>query len=162
VIAKVFPAGENVRRQRSADFLELVADVAVFVDGIDDRLADRGRARVEVLQFELPEQVVRQGFLGTVGLFEFDIRFRRSGRIGRAGALDVVPVRIVAEFRLGRLLALGRLRSLGGHWFLGLEHDVLFQRIANLGLQLHDRQLQQPDGLLQLRCHCQLLSQPQL
>ena len=42
---------------------------------------------------------------------------------------------------------------------LGLEHDVAFQRLADLRLEFQYRQLQQADGLLQLRGHRELLAE---
>ena len=46
--------------------------------------------------------------------------------------------------------------------FRGLEHDVRLEQLADVRLQLDRRQLQQPDRLLQLRGHGQLLTQLQL
>jgi len=37
-----------------------------------------------------------------------------------------------------------------------------FEQLADVRLQLDGRQLQQPDGLLQLRCHRQLLAELEL
>src|SRR5205823_1515731 len=69
--------------------------------------------------------------------------------------------------------ALGGLRVLGGghlHFesaralglLRGLEHHVRFEELADVRLQLERRQLQEPDRLLQLRGHGQLLTQLQL
>ena len=43
-----------------------------------------------------------------------------------------------------------------------LEHDVGLEQLADVRLQLERGQLQEPDGLLQLRGHGQLLTQLQL
>ena len=43
-----------------------------------------------------------------------------------------------------------------------LEHDIAFEQLADVRLQLEGGQLQQPDGLLQLRGHGQRLTQPEL
>ncbi len=52
-----------------------------------------------------------------------------------------------------------RLEARGAVGFLlGLEHDVGFEQFADVRLQFERRQLQQPDRLLQLRGHCQLLT----
>ncbi len=42
--------------------------------------------------------------------------------------------------------------------FRGLEHDVRFEKLPDMGLELESRQLQETNGLLQLRCHGQLLT----
>jgi len=46
--------------------------------------------------------------------------------------------------------------------FLGLEHHVALERLEDLGLQFEDGQLQQTDGLLELRRHGQLLTELEL
>ena len=43
-----------------------------------------------------------------------------------------------------------------------LEHDVALEQLADVGLQLERGQLQEADGLLQLRGHRQLLTQLEL
>ena len=45
---------------------------------------------------------------------------------------------------------------------LGLEHHVALERFADLRLEFEDRQLQQADGLLQLRGHRELLAKFEL
>ena len=65
------------------------------------------------------------------------------------------PSRLGARRRLSRRP--GRLEVL-----VGLEHHVGLERLQHLRLQLERRQLQQPDGLLQLRRHRQLLAEPEL
>ena len=44
----------------------------------------------------------------------------------------------------------------------GLEHHVVFELLADVGLQLESRHLQEADSLLQLRGHRQRLTQLQL
>ena len=60
----------------------------------------------------------------------------------------------------------GRNPNLEGSGGLGLlrrlEHHVRFQQLADVRLQLERGQLQEPDGLLQLWGHGQLLTQLQL
>ena len=46
-------------------------------------------------------------------------------------------------------------------FFLALEHGVGLQGFLDFLLQIEGRQLEQADGLLQLRCHCQLLAHSQ-
>jgi hypothetical protein len=47
-------------------------------------------------------------------------------------------------------------------FLLGLEHHIGFEQLADVSLQFERGQLQQPDRLLQLRCHCQLLAKAKL
>ena len=55
----------------------------------------------------------------------------------------------------GRAFVLrGRLRLVGQ-----LQHEVRLQRLLDLELQVQRRQLQQADGLLQLRRHGELLTE---
>ena len=46
--------------------------------------------------------------------------------------------------------------------FFDLEHGIGFERFLNLLLKIEGRQLQQPNGLLQLRGHRQLLAHLEL
>ena len=59
-----------------------------------------------------------------------------------------------ADFGLGGFEAPGLV--------LGLEHHVALERFADLCLEFEDRQLQQADGLLQLRGHRELLAKFEL
>ena len=105
----VFDRHENVRRQRCADRLEIVGQVAVVVDRVDDRLADRRRARVEVLELELPEQMIAQRLLGAVRVLDGRARIGALRRLGRPRLLRVLPVRFRRDGDLG-LGAPGRSR----------------------------------------------------
>ena len=46
---------QHVGRECRANRLEIVGEVAVVVDRVDDCLADGRRARVEILELELPQ-----------------------------------------------------------------------------------------------------------
>ena len=54
----VFDRHQHVGRERRADRLEVVGQIAVVIDRVDDRLTDGRRARVEILELELPEKMV--------------------------------------------------------------------------------------------------------
>src|SRR5690606_1193962 len=140
--------------------------------------ADHSRAVIEALELELPQQMVAQRLVGAVRVLERRSRLVAARRLGRARALDVFPfgfgdgdlvvvVRgIAARFELADLdrLAVERRRrfGFGRRGLVDLEHHVLIQRFLDLGLQLHDGQLQQTNRLLELRRHRELLAQPEL
>src|SRR5690606_40281988 len=65
----------HLGRQRGDDVVEAGAQVAVVVDGIDERLADRAVARRELRQVQLPGQVVVQalGFGQALGGVPFAV-----------------------------------------------------------------------------------------
>ena len=67
---------------------------------------------------------------------------------------------------LGLRLAVGRFRLVGavaqGPFLFRLQHQVGFQGLLDLLTQLQCRELQQLDGLLQLRCHGEMLSEAKL
>ncbi len=54
----------------------------------------------------------------------------------------------------GLVARLGNVRQV-----LHLEHDVLFERVLDLRIEVENRQLQQANGLLQLRRHGERLSE---
>ncbi len=153
------------RSQRRPDLLDVVVDVAIVIDRIDDGLPDGRGPGIQILELELPEQVIGQRLLRSISLLESQVGVGAARRITGTRPLDIVPLRIRAGLGIAGHLALGRLRRLGrvpALGLLGFEHDVLLERIENLRLQLHDGQLQQPYGLLQLRRHRQLLAEPEL
>ncbi len=130
------------------------------------------------VELELPEQMIAQRLLGAVRVLDGRARIGALRRLGRPRLLRVLPLRFRCNGNLGLGLGLGvgevlgvvglgrsrlRVTVLGrGLRLLDLEHDVLVERRLDLRLQLHDRQLQQANGLLELRRHGQLLRQPQL
>ena len=161
--------------EAGADDIQRLAQVAVIIDRIDDRAADREIARVELRQFQLPQQVIAQ-------------RSGRSSRQTPAGgphrrcrrrSMDSPPDRPIGRDQPSSITSTGGSsarrgglgRGLGGRQLLVgaalgvlvlLEHDVGFEQLADVRLQLDGRQLQQPDGLLQLRRHRQLLAELEL
>ena len=72
------------------------------------------------------------------------------GRLGRA---------VLVLAGRGRLVERGEVDLLV---LLGLEHHVALERFLDLGLELEHGKLQQPDRLLQLRRHRQLLTELEL
>ncbi len=162
----------DVGRERSTDRLDVVDQIPVVIDRIDDGLTDRECLRIDILELQLPQQVLLQVLAGTVCILEIDLRVGRPRRIRWAHALRIVPVgnlrRVELDFLyfldfLGRLIrVVFRARLLRNIELLGLEHDVLVERLLNLGAQVHDRQLQQANRLLQLRSHRQLLRETEL
>ena len=124
----------------------------------------------QVCQFELPAEVVLQRVAGLVGELRVALARARPGRLGlgrgRLGPfladLDDHPV-LGSLARRGVLAALARQGlERGGRleFLLELQQDIALERLLDLRLQLGGRQLQQPDGLLQLRRHRQLLADP--
>jgi hypothetical protein len=84
--------------------------------------------------------------------------FGGPGLFGAGGLARVGDGRGGFELRFERRLT--RLQAAG--LLLGLQHHIGFERLADLRLEFQDRQLQQADGLLQLRGHGQLLAESEL
>ncbi len=120
---------------------------------------------------ELPDQVVLQRVAALVLDLELAVAgagpgsFRFGG--GRFGPFVAdldhglgLPGRVV----VGRVVLLGldQLFERRSRFdvVVGLEQHVALERLLHLCLQLERGQLQQPDGLLQLRRHRQLLADP--
>jgi hypothetical protein len=173
------------RRQVLAQRLAALVQIAVVVDGLDDRGADRAVARGQRRQVQLPQQVVAQvlGFL--VLRFEIIVVVRHRAAVVGAPEFEVdriVAVEFVAALVVARLVVgaggvefvvdLGRWRLRRSNVFavrfffaLGFgqfQQRVGLHRLAQLHLELDAGQLQQADRLLQLRRQCQLLMEAQL
>ena len=149
-----FDGDDDVGRKRRADRLEVVGEIAVVIDRVDDGLTDRAWSRVEVLELELPQQVVAQCLLGAVGVFE---RRRRLGALRQfptAPSSVRLPTPLARDRELGEFLGSRRCRlrvavgapapsvrpRLGGFRGLGrrlllldLEHHVLVERGSGSG-----------------------------
>ncbi len=164
--------GPDVRGDRGGDRLRGLGQVAVVIDGVDDRAADRELLRRQVRELELPPEVVLQRVSGLVGEFRLALAGARPGRLGlgrgRLGPLvadldDDVVLGGLAGLRILAAFARQRLERGGGLAFLlELQQHVALERLLDLRQQLGRGQLQQPDGLLQLRRHRQLLADPEL
>ena len=161
-------------QQRGGDVFERIGDVAVVVDRIDNRARDRELARREIGVFELADQMVLQRKGGVVGDFGGTLVVIAPGIRSGAALAPVVfddfgfdddfrcRLRIHALFFRHRM-RFERLERAGGFVFVhGLEHDVAFELLADVRLQLQRRHLQEADRLLQLWGHRQRLTQLQL
>ena len=166
--------GGDFGQQRGGDVFERIGEVAVVVDRIDDGARDRELARREIGVFELADQVVLQRQRGVVGDFGGALVVVAPG-IGAGAAFAPVVFDdfgfdddFGCRLRIDALLFRHRMRferfeRAGGFVFVhGLEHDVAFELLADVRLQLQRRHLQEADRLLQLRGHRQLLTQLQL
>ena len=151
-----------------------VGEVAVVVDRIDDGARDGEVPRLEVGVFELPDEMILQRQRGVVGDFGGALVVVAPGVGARAAFAPVVfddlgfdgdfgsRLRVDALL-LRHRMGFERFELAGGFVFVhGLEHDVAFELLADVRLQLQRRHLQETNGLLQLRGHGQRLTQLQL
>ena len=180
----VLDRGVDRRSQRVADRLQRIAQVAVLVQRLDQRLGDRAVARRQRGEVELPLQVVGETLRrGGAGLERVALGVGAGATAARPLEREVLVLlapfgQVVAMrglFRRGRrivgagLLAGGRRRGHGlalGRGLLAatlvlLQQGVALQRLADLDLEFGRRQLQQADGLAQLRRQAQLLTDPE-
>ncbi|MFO7564359.1 MAG: hypothetical protein R6X02_17055 [Enhygromyxa sp.] len=118
------------------------------VVGADPGRGQRTRERV-MLKVGLPVEVV------VVGLVGLDLLLRR---VGRASVADLA-LELDAVLHLDRR---DRLLGAGADLLALLEQRVLEQLVADQVLEFDAGQLQEFDGLLQLRGHHELLGHPQL
>ena len=166
-------AGIELGLEAGADDIQRLAQVAVIIDRIDHGAAYGEIARIEPRQFELPEQMVAQRLAARVGELLLAILIATAaapGILGRAhrlvgpAVIDDLDRRFLDRrggFRRGFGAREGLVSAALGVLIL-LEHDVRLEQFADMRLQLDGRQLQQADGLLQLRRHRQLLSELEL
>ena len=162
--------------QGVGDLLQRLRQVAVVADGIDDGARDGQLARRELRQLELPQKMFLQRLAGGVGEFLLPvIVIAAPGGVGRSDAalapalIQHLDGALARSFRggFGRFRRRRVLQRRGVEAFLmaivhRLQHDVGLEEFADMRLQLEGGQLQEPDGLLQLRGHRQLLTQPEL
>ena len=133
-------------------------------------------ARLELRQLQLPEQVFLQGLAGRIGEFLLPVVVVAApGRLGGADAV-LAPAVIQHLDRRSRAASSGDSSGSGVAGVLQraaveallmaivhrLEHHVGLEQLADVRLQLQGGQLQEPDRLLQLRGHRQLLTQLEL
>ncbi len=158
------------------DRVQRLGQVAVVVDRVHDRARDRERRGRQPRELELPQEVVAQRAARFVGELELALAGTGPGRLGfRSARLGPVVADLDHGFggfaaplvavlgRRGRRLARRCIERPGRFEVLvRLEHHVGLERLQHLGLQFDRRQLQQADGLLQLRRHRQLLPDPEL
>ena len=157
------------------DLFQAVGEIAIVIDGIDHGTANRVVAWLESRELELPRQVLLQGLCALIGEFLGAIFVSTPGCLRRTGAL-FCP-RVVGDLDFRGRLRLAHFRCLLGvvgrcrletagrslrHFVQRLEHHVVFERFADVSLEVKRRQLQKADRLLELRGHRQLLTQPEL
>ena len=137
-------------------------------------------ALLEPRQLQLPQQVLVQRFAALVvefllALIVVAVPGRLAGRGGGLvpAVLDDLDASVVGlvgsgwprflagfrRFALVRVRAEGLELRRGFGVVVGFEHDIGLEQFADMRLQFERWQLQQPDRLLQLRCHRQLLAQ---
>ncbi len=155
--------GVHLRLEIGADFLEAVAQVAVVVDGVDDHRGDDLAVALRQGDVQLGHEVLAQRSAAGVGVVALFVAVVAAGAavtggvVRHVGVGDVLAkvlarrllgggVRVFRRRRLGALLLTFRWRQLEP--VVHLEHEVLFERLAQLGLQVEHRQLQQADGHL--------------
>ena len=173
----VLLAHRQVGAQAARDVGDRFGEVAVVVQRVNDRLADPHLARIELAHLELPDQVLVQVAFAFVAELEgaVVVVLRAAVARGRRGFRprvlhlddDLVRFLALAVIVVAAAFALAlafRRRLVEGTQvellvLLGLEHDVRLEGFLNLGLELEHGQLQQPDGLLELRRHRQLLTE---
>jgi hypothetical protein len=178
-----------VRRQRGEHGVDAFAQVAIGIERVDQHGGDRLRTRLHRGEIKLPQQVFLQRFgRGVLRLHAFFVAI--AGAVAAAVAGGEVDRLVGAHLRLrplGRFVvgvaAAGRrVAACRGERFefavvfaVGFGFGLFFRRVfgelqqgvalgelAQFGCQLQLRQLQQPDGLLQLRCESQLLIETEL
>src|SRR6185437_15215094 len=165
----------NLGPQCIGDLLQRLGEIAVIADGIDDGTSDRELPRLEPYQLELPEQILLQGLTRRIGeLLLAVIVIAAPG--GFRGSDTLIAPALIEHLdgalprgrrRLDRLGGRGILEGAGLETFLvpiihRLEHHIGLEELTDVRLQLESGQLQEPDRLLQLRGHRQLLTQLEL
>ncbi len=139
------------------DLIEPDRQITVIADCVDDCFTDQRFPRRDLLHFELPEQVFAKGLPGLVGKLTDRTAFAVPAAVLDLALGASLPLVFCADgFDLGRRFV-ARLRDV--RQVLHLQHDVLFERILDLGVQVENGQLQQADRLLQLRRHCECLTE---
>ncbi len=165
----------QVHAEALRDVGRRLGEVAVVVERVHERLADPHFARIEAADLELPDQVLVQVAVAVVGEFERAIVVvlgsavaRRRGGLGPRVlhlhhdfvGLRAVGLAVVSVFAGGRRLV--ERREVDLFFLLGLQHHVAFEGFLELRLEFEHGELQQPDRLLQLGRHRQLLAELEL
>ena len=146
-----------VRLENLRNLIEVDRQVAVVVDGVDDGFADDDLARGEMLHLELPQQVFAQCLTRFVGELADRPAFTVPAAVLDVAISPGLPLVFGFDrFDLGRRLATG-LGDVGE--VLHLQHDVLFERVLYLRVEVENGQLQQADRLLQLWRHGECLTE---
>ncbi len=172
----------DLRQQAQAHVLERVLQIAIVGNGVADDAGNRNVDGGQLGEFQLLDELLLQRLAVLVAEITAAIVIAGPGSVGRPAGL--LAPRLVGNFDL-RSFALLRRRADAvqrgifliqpnrqffavahriGHLglVLALEHHIGLERLAHMGLQVERRQLQQPDRLLQLRGHGQLLTDAKL
>ena len=165
--------GLDLRPQAGDGGIEVVAQVAVVVDGIDQGDADAEVALAEVAQVQLPQQVVAQGFRAGGALAHAIVVVVAGGGADPflPGFAFAVPVFVDALVGVLAFVRNGLVRAVGiadfvrvggtGLAVLGpVEQGIARHRLGDFGFEFDGGQLQQADRLAQLRRQDQMLVQP--
>jgi hypothetical protein len=176
-------SGLDFGPETRADVLQIVLQIAVVGDGIGDHARDGEVDGRKIGEFELFDELFLQrlsvlvaevaaaviiarprSVRGSAGLFApglvRDLHFGFFTLFGGGGIAVELGILLVDR----SLFALAhdiRLR-IQGEFILRLEHHVGLERLPDVRLQIERGQLQQPDGLLQLRRHGELLANAKL
>ena len=164
--------GHDLRQQGFDDAGEWFAQVAIGVQGIDQRGTNAAITRRQVRKMQLPEQVVLQGIdfghaFGSRALVVIVIeRTATSVAATVHGPGDFIR-RVLIAFDAVVVAALFVRRAVGGVGGFGtlirrfgpVQQRVGFHRLGDFQFQLGSGHLQQADGLTQLWRHDQLLTQ---
>ena len=178
-------------QQGLVEFLQLLLQAPVVVGGVDDREGDQAVRVRQAGEVELPQQLFLQGLAGGIARLEIGIRHvvgsahRCRGRGQQIIPLGIhwqffgqVPIPVAVSGQLvGPVLAVHRAILAGavglfpgiclalagkGVILFGFQQGIAVQGLLYLLLQVQGGQLQQPDSLLQLWRHRQLLAQFEL
>ncbi len=174
--------GLDFRQQAQADIFQRVFQVAVVVDGVGDDPRNRHVDGAQIGEFQLLDELFLQRLPMPVAEVAAAVVIAGPGSIRRAAGLFAPGFIGDFHFRLfaliggrgvavefGVLLLRRRLLTLPNGLRTGierllfrLEHHIGLERLADVGLQIERGQLQQSDGLLQLRRHGELLADAKL
>ena len=173
---------DELRLQIACDLFERLDHITVVVDGVDDGGADAHFALVQARHLKLPGQVFLQRFAARVGkILRLVVAAARPWRFGRPRNLRVAPFRIINQVDIGcgfpivdSSLDSGEARGRRGLELAvratsplsrlpdsssGSSMTLVSSASRICGLKLEHWQLQQADGLLQLRRHRELLAE---
>ena len=134
-----------------ADVFQRKLEIAVVVDGIDERGRNDPVGVAEPHQRHLPvETILERLGLRTVGEEVHPVELPARPRAADRGrVVDVLPHGV--DRKLAGYVArsdIGLRTGVGGVVFVRLQHEVGVERLLDFGVQLHGGELEQPDRLL--------------